>query len=196
MAVFARNRTNSLPANFILKEPDIETKFRACGSAVETQHHVFSICRRNSPLINSRHDAIQSIFAEALLTEKPILEIITYRECTWSMINKRVDLQIYNRRGRELWMINVKTPSEMAKPLNSARKGNEKKYQQLYEEARQNHKEWTVRLGTLVVGCLGSQPMANDDMLKPFNQSKITLINLIRMCAISNVKYCTTICCQ
>lgn len=185
-------RTNSLPTNFIPNKPASETKCRACGSAVETQLHVFCTCRRNSQLITARHDAVQNIFAEALSTEKPILEIITNRECAWSMTNKRIDLQIYNRGGRELWLIDIKTPYDTTRLIESARVDNEKKYQQLLNEANQNHPEWTVRLGTLVVGCLGSWPEKNDEMLKSFKLSKTTKINLRRMCAISNVKHCAT----
>ena len=182
-------RTGSLPTKFIPNKPLSETRCRACGTAAETQVHVLCVCCRNPPLITARHDAIQNIFAEALSTEKPILEIITNRECAWSMTNKRVDLQIYNRGGRELWLIDVKTPYDTKKLLKKVRIDNERKYKQLQEEAKLNHKGWVVRLGTLVVGCLGSWPEKNDAMLKSFNLSKTTLTNLRRMCAVSNVKY-------
>jgi len=47
------------------------------------------------------------------------------------MTNKRVDLQIYNRESRELWLIDVKTPYDTSKLLKKAREENENKYQQL-----------------------------------------------------------------
>jgi len=182
-------RTGSLPTKFIPNKPLSETRCRACGTTAETQVHVLCVCYRNLPLITARHDAIQNIFAEALSTEKPILEIITNRECAWSMTNKRVDLQIYNHGGRELWLIDVKTPYDTKKLLKKVRIDNERKYKQLQEEAKLNHKGWVVRLGTLVVGCLGSWPEKNDAMLKSFNLSKTTLTNLRRMCTVSNIKY-------
>jgi hypothetical protein len=80
----------------------------------------------------------------------------------------------------------------MKKLLDNARADNEKKYKQLQEEAKLNHKGWTVRLGTLVVGCLGSWPAKNDDMLISFKLSKTTLTNLRRVCVVSSVKYCST----
>jgi len=63
-------RTNSLPKNFIPNKPASETRCRGCGTKAEKQVHVFCLCHRNGSMILARHNAIQTIFMEALLTEK------------------------------------------------------------------------------------------------------------------------------
>ena len=80
----------------------------------------------------------------------------------------------------------------MAKALKTAKDNNKKKYKNLKKEAIAAHKRSTVIVGTIVVGCLGSWPHDNDNLLSQPNLSNVTKKNLTKMCIISNVKYSAT----
>ena len=183
-------RTNSLPTNYKPKKPRQQSMCRACGQDIETQIHVLCWCKPNSTLIQARHNAIAEIVTDALLAEKPILKIIMNRECDWSVSGSRVDLQVYNHGTKELWLIDIKTPYDTIKALKDARDNNKKKYKSLLTEAKAAHKGWTVILGAIVVGCLGSWPADNDNLLKnKLHLSGTTIKNLTKMCIVSNIKY-------
>ena len=111
------------------------------------------------------------------------------RECDWSVSGSRVYLQVYHGT-KELWLIDIKTPYNTIKALTDARDNNKKKYKSLLTEAKAAHKGWTVILGAIVVGCLGSWPADNDNLLKnKLHLSSTTIKNLTKMCIVSNIKY-------
>ena len=73
-------------SNVILQEMVVERQnlpYRYCRTSIETQLHVFCLCKRNSPLIIGRHYVVMIIITKALLAEKPILKIKMDRECEW-----------------------------------------------------------------------------------------------------------------
>ena len=60
----------------------------------------------------------------------------------------------------------MKTPYDSISNLESAVTRNEEKYNQLKDEIKLKIKNWTVTIGTIVVGCLGSWLQQNDIVLR------------------------------
>ena len=179
-------RTTNLPVN---KRPGrINTRCRKCGEPDETQAHVLCHCNINMKLVTGRHNAILYMVEKALKHETTH-KITMDRPCELSNTKARVDLQIEIGHSRQFYLIDIKTPYDSISNLESAITRNEEKYSELRDEIKQKIKNWSITIGTIVVGCLGSWLQQNDIVLRKLGLSQNAISNIKKDAIASNIRW-------
>ena len=101
--------------------------------------------------------------------------------CELSNTKTRVDLQIEIGHSRQFYLIDIKTPYDSISNLESAITRNEEKYSELRDEIKQKIKNWSITIGTIVVGCLGSWLQQNDIVPRKLDLSQNAISNIKKM---------------
>ena len=139
-------------------------------------------------LVTGRHNAILYMVEKALKHETTH-KVTMDRPCELSTTKARADLQIEIGHSRQLYLIDIKTLYDSLSNLESAIKSNEEKYNGMRDEIKQKIKNWTITIGTIVVGCLGSWLSQNDSVLRKLGLSQNAISNLKKDEITSNIKW-------